>query len=409
VFIAPTQLNTVEFAKSFHRFWDRKGAIDEWIKNNPKAAEGFKDYYERSIAEGRAHFRFLMKSEDFGESDLIHKLGWANEVAAFIDMLAVAPNLTDRCTRGGFWPVVYDIANRNVALFRTGQISQQKLWNRLSLNTVAQTQSLELQSLLNTGKYDDFMNRYTEYKLENFNGRYTPVLRGIQEVRQSWRSLIGLIVFPRTITNIAIKNGFEPIAKAYHDPSRRNLRGAYDGAMTLIKLVVGSTVADQIFYKVTGRHAYQLADMLTFNLGSPGLGKLTELMNSTSRIIQSNEQKEIAPQITALQVARNASNHLEMFIPLCEVMIRAYEDQNNVDGVKLWTLASHYAKNAWKEQYGQDFKPRNRTWYQKFIHETFGREPPLKLTPEEKALRDYIGAYGNRGDSWYREYKPKED
>jgi len=409
VCLLPTQVNMTEFLESFHALFDRPGTIDLWLKNNPNAADGFKAYYESAIMEGPARQNFLMHSEDASESKIFQKLGWTNNVAAFLDMLAFSPQVTDRATRGGPWPIVYDIANRNVNLFHSGRINQKQLWKRLALYTVSESQSLELQSMLNKGDYANFMNKYTEYKIENFNGRYLPALRGIQETTPTGRALIGLIVYPRVISNIIVKNALEPIAEAADRWSPRNSRKAYEGVKVLCKLAAGATVADCIYYKITGRHAYHMADMLAFNLGTPGLGIAYDLVDSSNQIIMSNEQKDVPPMKTAIQLARNASNQLEIFIPLSDIMISQYEMQRDVDGVRMWSMARDVAIYSWNKTHAEKFTPRSRTWFDKVRYSLFGREPPLKLTPQEKALRDYAGKYGKRGDSWYREYKPKED
>jgi len=367
----PSQFNMVELGKSIRSFSDMSKARD-WMKNNPDAAEKFIDYWNRTVSEDRSFYRhFIMKSEEAGGLEMTSKAG------TLIDMLAITPGVTDKGNRKAVWPLAYDIVQRNIKQFRDGKLSAQGLWNRLALNTITPGQSMEMMSLLENEDYSEFMSRYAEYKTENVNFRYNPLLRSLQEMTPTGRVTLGLLTFPRGVMNIAIKNGLEPIADYAHNPTSKNARRAYDGFKTLIKLFAGTSIAQSLSLAITGVSAYGLWKLIFGpSLLAPGFGKVVELLDENAFILHQAEQKGEDFHTTAAKMVANGAKNLEMFIPLAEVMKRGYEVQKNRDGVYLYDLAIKYAKEEYLKQYQKPFDYRNRELHEKIQYMVFGKEQP---------------------------------
>lgn len=374
----PSQFNTVEMVKSIRKLGSMKTAR-EWGRDNPDAVESFIEYYNKNIAENRSFYRhFIMKSEEAGGLEMTSKLG------TLVDMLAFVPGLTDKANRHAVWPIAYDIAKRNVSLFRDGKLSAQGLWNRLALNNVTSGESMEMLSLLENEDYPKFINRYAEYKVEKVHFRYNPLLRSIQEISPTGRITLGLITFPRGVMNIAIKGGVEPIADYAHNPSAKNARRAYDGFKTLIKLFAGTSLANMISIAVTGIASYGLWKLMFGpSILAPGFARMYEIMQENAFILHKAEQDELSVPETAAQMVASAANNIEMFIPFAEVMLDTYKIQNNQDGVHLYALVHKLAMKKFFNEYRKPFTYRNRKLHEKIRLMIIGKEP-LKRRPLRK-------------------------
>jgi len=406
--LAPSQFSMTEVAKSVGMF-PHLTSIKHWINNNPEAKESFRDFYRKNVSESRSFYRhFIMKSEEIGGLEMTSKAG------TLIDMLAFTPALTDRANRFALWPIAYNIAERNLNLFKAGKLSASSLWNRLALNTVTPGQSLELQKLLDTEDYAKFMDRYAEYKVENVHFRYNPSLRGLQEMDPTGRVTMGLITFPRGVINIAWKNGIEPMMSG-------NPRKVYDGFKTLIKLIgvgtVGTFIADVIFddddkpeelkklepylkllggttaaeavsKKVMGYGAYNPVELI-FGLSilSPGFAKVYEMMSESRMIISSGTQEGLSSKEIGLRLAKTGSMNLEIFLPMAEVSIDVFNAQHDTEGAHIWSIARYYAMDEWERMYGTSFKVRDRTLQEKIKLIAFGREGKKEESEEERLIK----------------------
>lgn len=383
----PSQFNMAELMKSIGSF-SNVNKSQEWMKNNPDAAETFKEYWDRNVAENRAFYRhFIMKSEYAGGLEmsgilpdyLRKKLRLSEDavtkVGTFVDMMAFTPGVTDRANRMAVWPVAYDMAQRNLRQFQDGSLSTQGLWNRLALNNITPGESMEMMSLIRDEDYSEFMSRYAEYKTEKIHFRYNPLLRSLQEMTPTGRVLFGLMTFPRGVINIAIKGGLEPIADMMHNPSNANARRAYDGFKTLIKLTAGTGLADMLSIGVVGVGAYSLFQLLFGpTLLSPGASKLYEVAHDNRMIIYQASQNGEPLHVTASKMVANAAGDLEMFIPFAEVAKRSYEVSENRDGVKLFTLAHKLAMEEYFNQHQKPFTYRDRELHEKLQYMFFGKE-----------------------------------
>ena len=237
---------------------------------------------------------------------------------------------------------------------------------------------MEMQQLIDNKEYAKFMDRYAEYKVENIHFRYKPPLRGVQEMNPTGRMLLGLIPFPRGVFNILVKNALEPIAS-------RNPRKFWGGLKTLIKFMIGTSVADAISKKVTGRSSYDLIRLL-FGYGplSPGASTIVETFIAVSNVAYQGTEAGKNPAEIAASMAVAGASQLEIFIPLCEVLIDAYKAKNDIAHVNLYTLAKKAGMSKYEQMYDKTFKEKRRSTMDKLRLMIFESDPKDMKSDLEK-------------------------
>jgi len=374
----PSQFNTTELAKTILRF-PHFTAVSHWLKNNPAATQSFKEFFNKHVAEDRSVYRhMIMKSQELSGLEMTSK------TATFFDMLGFMPSLTDRGNRLAVWPIAYRMAERNITQFANGKIGIEKLWSRLAINSLTPGQSLELQALIDKGDYPRFMDRYAEYKVENIHFRYNPLLRGVQEMGVTGRTMLGLIVFPRGVFNIALKNGLEPMMS-------KQPRRFWSGFKTILKLLAGTTIVDRLQKEISGKSMYDFLGILFgYSLLSPGASNIIQLFDETSQAAYQGNMQGKPPQETAARMAKIAAGQLETFIPLCDVMLDAYKAKKDYAHYHLWDIARQHAMNDYEKTFSKPFGYKDRSVIDKLRLMFFEIDP--KEDDEFKALRDALSS-----------------
>ena len=215
------------------------------------------------------------------------------------------------------------------------------------------------------------------------------MLRGVQEMGVTGRTLLGLMVFPRGVMNIALKNGIEPMMS--HQPRR-----FWSGVKTILKLIAGTTIADRISEKVTGRSAYDLIQIVFgYSLLSPGASTIVDMFKQTSDIAYQGRSQDASASDIAKRMLVAASSQLETFIPMCDVLIDEYKMRKEYEYVNLYTIARSMGMSEWEKMNKKPFKYKDRDIIDK-VRLMFFESDPKDKKSEWEALGK---ALSNRNSS----------
>lgn len=360
-----TQISSVELAKSVKDIIAEK-ALGR--SNNERINDFINEWQTKISQKNRMYHQALLLEEAESVGELGGGLLRSGRKYAIYaaDMLGSLAVLSDEGNRMLAWPVLHRTAQRNVEQFRSGQISFNKLWNRLKLSTLHVSQRMELRGLLESGNYREFVSKVAEYKTENIHFRYETALRAGVEQNPLSRALIGLAVYPRGVFELAYQNGTKPMVEGM---TTGNWRQAYDGAKSISLLFAMSALTGKIIKETVGKSAYGLVSTLFhYSPLNPGVGKIKDLFDNINDIQYQSNTEGWSLQQTANAILSVGGSNLEFLIPAADIYIDIYESTNDARGVSLWKLVKKKAEPAYMRRFGKKFTKADRSNYEAIMH-----------------------------------------
>ncbi len=334
-------------------------------KMNPWIADDYSEYWDSRISQRKQlqHQMILQK-----QGAIVNDFG--NKAVAIIDAIGSAPVYSDEVNRLGIWPNLHQTAYRNVQQFVSGKIDGKTFWSRLDLDTLHLDQRLEMSRLMDEGRWREFVRNFAEYKTENVHFRYETALRSIAEQSPGGRATIGLMTFPRGTFEIMYQNGYKPFVQGFESG---NYKQSAKGFKTITAGIIGSRVARWMLYGVTGRVAYGIFDTIgQYSPMSPGVRRITDMFDATNEAIYMSEKNDEDIPTTVDRVLNQVTYQAELFIPMCDVLIDRYEAQNNVYGVRLYSLMKKKAVQRYRDEEGKKYRPASRDTLEQLQHIFWG-------------------------------------
>lgn len=262
---------------------------------------------------------------------------------------------SDSSNRIMAWHVLYDASKRNMQDFSDGKISDGKMRRRLRLDTLDPSQANEIFQEIGRGNIRNAVNLYTSYKTENTHFRYEATLRSAAEQSQGGRAILGLVVFPRGVFNIAYKNGTLPLVEGL---KTGDYNKAYEGLVSLLSLAVWSAIAREIYKKLTGKDSYGIPSYTPID---PGISMIQNMAEAAAQAQKNGTSKTI----------KILAANLEFAIPLADEMTNIYESKNDKAGVRFWELVAVSLKSKYKSRYDKKWRKNNRSDWEKIAHVLF--------------------------------------
>ena len=374
------QLNTAETAKSVLRL-ATSGTSD-------LSKRHFSSNFKSIISQKLPIFRHFMMMEH----DVVDKK-YKRKMIRLLDTLGQVIPFSDEVNRMILFPVVHDIAERNVNLYKEGKISFDKLASKASLNTLHPQEILSIQDLLRDGKYDEAIFDITSAKVANTHFRYRAAERAGVEQHRAARPLTGLYNWPRGLVEATYYNGVKPFVVGLHT---KNFRMAFSGLTSMTKLLGGMFAARELLKKILGKKdeygAYDtLNTVFGYSPGSAGLNLAMSIFDDFKRAHDYARDGDIDKAFFTL--VDRAAYHL----PLVADVINAYEANNDRRGVKAMRLLySKLAKSA-----KEPGKSARRTAVEKWQHVLFGTEEipqsDERRKAEDRRRRELLAVYKQLG------------
>ncbi len=281
---------------------------------------------------------------------------------------------SDEINRTITWLPIHRAAQRNIENLRAGKINFKQFVHRLKLDTLHPKQQIDLVNLIEEGNDREFIRQVAEYKTENIHFRYRTGLRSPSEQTLGGRILVGLMVYPRGVFNLAWQNSLKPM---YEGIKTGNLGQAYRGLGNLVALYIGASLARRLLYKLTGREAYGLTQTIFgYSPLAPGPAWLIEKMNRFSWTVQEKGMSAA----TVNEIGSTMGDMAEFLIPFCDIAINRYEAKKDVRGVTFWNLMKKELMRKYYQRTGKRYTKTNRDDWQKIVHVLFsgGYEIPEK-------------------------------
>lgn len=370
---AATQFSPVQFGRSAARLLNpktRAQGIGEWMRNS----------FSIRISQKRRIYRQFLLQE---EGNIRAELG--NRAVVLMDALGQAAPISDELNRLGVGPVAYQMAHDAAREYSEGKITYKQLAARLRLDNLHVAQVMELQQHLGEGRYDKFIERVTEMKVENTHFKYETPFRSAAEQTPGSRSWMGLVTFPRGVFELMYQNGVRPVVRGIQSG---NGRMVYEGLKTIAYLYAGSSVAKYLLYDLTGKSAYGLwSTILAYGPLGPGPGKIVDFFDDVHKVIWRAEKGDWTIARTADAIVTVGSRQLEMFLPLCDTYINGYESLKDKRGVTLWRLVKKGALSKWERKHGKPFRQSNREFIENVQHMIWGGAEEAKKKPSLKPTR----------------------
>ena len=347
----PSQIGLNEARKS------AQNIVSQWKNGtqDSERVEDFKSVWQNDINQKKKIFQESMLAyEEATPFERRNKnlVNMALRVAEFNSSWALSSDSSNRIMA---WHTFYDAAKRNMRDFSDGKISDKVMRNRLRLDTLAPSQTNELLMEVGKGNIRNATVLYASYKTENTHFRYEATLRSAAEQTLGGRSVLGLIVFPRGVFNIAYHNGTLPLLRGL---KTGDFDEAFQGLTSLLSLAVFSAITRKVLKSVTGKDSYGLP---TYSIIDPGVAHIQNLAE-----IAANAQDN---GIT--KTAKLLSSNLEFAIPMATSLVNMYESKNDKAGVKFWQVVLISLKGKYKNKYNKTWRKNNRSDWEKISHVLF--------------------------------------
>lgn len=350
---------------------------DNVDKVNPWIREDYENHFEASVSqEKQLHNSMMLQREEIIYKDM------GNKAMAVVDAIGSAPVYSDRVNRLAIWPNLHQTAYRNVQKFVRGEIDGKAFWNNLDLDTLHLDERLEFDHLINQGRWRELVKLYAEYKTENIHFRYATPLRSIGEQTPSSRLIKGLLTFPRGTFEIMYQNGYKPFVQGFESG---NYKQSYEGFKTILITTIMSRAARRLLFAVTGvSGAYGVFDtVFRYSPLAPGIKRIADLFDATSDAIYLAEKNNEDIPTTVDRVLSQVVYQAELFIPMCDVLINRYKAQNDVYGVRLYSLLKKKAVQRYRDEEGKVFRKADRSTTEKYQMLIWGGAEKGKALKEE--------------------------
>lgn len=386
----PSQLNVTEAVKSGAQI---TSSLARGKAPNPWIVEDYKRTWVSRISQKKQlQHQLVLQKQSGAVSD------FGSKAAGLADLLGSVPVYSDEVNRLAIWPVLHQTAYRNVQKFNQGKMKYNKMWRRLNLDTLHPSQRIELHQLADRGQWRNFVNRSAEFKVENVHFRYERGLGPAVRTTDFGHIATGLMVFAEGNYEIYYQNGVKPFVQGIQS---RNWLQAYDGLKTITKATIGSRMAHYTLFYLTGRHAYgafaeAVPDSLTrYTPISPGPARITDLFDNVSEIMRRSQEEDRPLLKTAEAMAAVGSYQLELFIPLCDVMIDIQETMNDDYGRRLWSVTKNKVLEKYYYKKGRKFNRANRDYWMKVQHLFYGGAEKGQKVPDRPSIKKaYSKPYG---------------
>ena len=121
----------------------------------------------------------------------------------------------------------------------------------------------------------------------------------------------------------------------------------------------------------------------------PGVSKVVDLFDQIGRIAYRRSTDEITIKQAADQIVGVAANEIEFFIFAADVYVDLYEVQNDVQGVRLWSMVKKELLKEYFKKYKKHYVRNKRTNYEKIMHVLMGgfEETEKKLRKRKRSRR----------------------
>lgn len=334
-------------------------AVNPWIRDD------YEKYWTSRVSQRKQLQRNYMLQK---QGRIVSDFG--SKAIGIIDAVGSIPVYTDEINRLQAWPLMHQTAFRNVQKFIKGDISYNKLNSRLDIDTLHVSQRLELDRLIDEGRFKEFVANYAEYKTENIHFRYETSLRSMAEQTPAGRTTIGLMTFPRGTFEIMYQNGVKASIQGFQT---KNYKQAYKGAKTVIFAMAGSRAARGLLYGITGRVAYGIFDtVFRYTPVTPGAARVKQMADDVSSIMWKAQEDNWPVKKTAGAMLAAGTAQLELFIPFCDVYLDYYETRNDEYGVRLFSLLKEKSRKQYWDETGKRFRTADRDYQEKLQHLLWG-------------------------------------
>lgn len=287
---------------------------------------------------------------------------------------------SDEINRTLTWNPIHRAAQRNIEDLRSGKINLKQFNHRLKLDTLHPKQQIDLMNLLNEGMDREFVREIADFKTENIHFRYRTGLRSPAEQTLIGRMLVGLMVYPRGVFNLAWQNSIKPLHSGI---VTGNYGKAYRGLANLIALYVGASLARRLLYKVAGKEAYGLVQTIfSYSPLAPGPAWLFERVNNFSWVVQEKGMS----LATLNEAAKIGGDITEFLIPACDAYIDYYESQKDVKGVNFWNLMKKRLMKMYFHKTGKKYSRTDRDMWQKIAHVLFSGGFEMEKEGEKRKI-----------------------
>jgi len=378
--MAVGQLNTPEVLKSIFQL--SASGTSDMLKRH------FSANFKSVISQKLPIFRHFMMMEH----DVVDKK-YKRKMIRLLDTLGQVIPFSDEVNRILLFPVVHNIAERNVSAYKDGKIDFDTLARKTSLNNLHPQEILDIQDLLRDGKYDEAIYEISAAKVANTHFRYRTAERAGIEQHRTARPLTGLYNWPRGLVEATYYNGVKPFVVGMQT---KNYGMAFSGLMSITKLLSSMFVARELLKKILGKKdeygAYDTFNTIFgYSPGSAGLNLAMDIFEDFKRAHDYARDGDIDKAFYTL--IDRAAYHL----PLVADAINVYEATHDRRGVKMMRLLDAKLRKAAKEP-GKSVK---RTTVEKWQHMLFGTEEisqsETKRKEEEKKVRELISFYTKMG------------
>lgn len=305
-----------------------------------------------------------------------------NRAAILMDIVGQAAIYSDELNRLAIWPTMVQAGDDLATSFLADKISYGRLSSSLRLETLNPAQRLELKELLDKGDKLNFVSRFAEFKTENIHFRYETPLRSGLEQHPAGRTFVGLVTYPRGYIEIAYQNAVKPLLQGV---ATKNVNQAAQGATALAWLFIGASAAKWIVKAITGRDAYDPLDTATrYTPIAPGVSNLKETWDTVQEIQSRADNNNWSVAETANALGSVLTGQLEHFIIGSDVYLNIYEANNDVRGVRVWTLVKKQLTDEYSRLHGKPFKKASRDTVESTRHIIFGGdEKPPRDMPDD--------------------------
>lgn len=317
----PGQVSPLEFGKAALKI-----AKDG---RSPAAINDFKEWWSTSVTQKRAMWETIMMSDP----------GERAKVPGIWKLLRVGEQIipiSDELNRKiAFWPI-HQLVSDNLAAYRQGKISSDKLLRRLKIRTMAQGQKDRLIGLLSSNNNKEFIKQYTTEKVRNIHFVYDKFGRSILELQAANRPIIGLATWPRGAFEPYYHNAVKPIVSGIYN---KNPKQVYEGIKNITGAIVGMTLAREGMRRTLGTKGltepYGAIGAMQYSPFSPGLGWFKASWDISKGMAIMYAQGK-SPTETADYLLKSVSRQVEYIIPLVDVLTITYSKVNNKKGVRFY-------------------------------------------------------------------------
>lgn len=292
----------------------------------------------------------------------------AHRISYTADRLSGIPIFSDSINRASIWYVLAKSTETNLRDLRSGKINWNTFSVRMKLDTLATNQRTELIGLINQNLDEQFLKNICKYKVENLHFKYETILRSPLEATRLERSLLGLMVYPRGVTEIFIHQSIKPFVDGL---MTKNWRMAGQGLENIIAMLISGWAAGKLLHKLTGRYAYGLLPaMFDYSPIGPGLGTTSDIWDNFHYAVYNyRKQGDINKFFNSL--VSTGLNPLEIFF-MAEGILNFKESLHDQKGVTLAKFLGRNFKIWFKSEYGYPFSYEDRTLWEKISHVIFG-------------------------------------